>query len=200
MEGTVGEIRMFAGNFAPRTWAFCQGQLVAIQSNTALFSILGSQYGGNGTVTFGLPNFAGRVVIGSGQGRGLSTYDNGEIGGTANQSVLTTEMPAHVHSVTFQQPITGTVTLNGATGGGNTTQPDGALISGDGSSSLFAPGGGNTAPMANTSISVSGNFSITPPTVSAVSVAGGSVPHNNIQPYLGMNYLVCMYGVFPARN
>ena len=100
MEGTIGEIRMFAGNFAPRYWAFCQAQLISIASNTALFSILGTTYGGNGQTTFGLPDFRGRVAVGVGTGPGLSNVVLGEMGGSSTITLTTNNMPAHNHTAT----------------------------------------------------------------------------------------------------
>src|SRR5204862_4938184 len=98
-EPMIGEIRMFAGNFAPKNWALCNGQLLAISSNTALFSILGTYYGGNGTSTFALPNLQGRTPLGVGQGPGLTQRDLGELGGVEQSSILITEMPGHTHTV-----------------------------------------------------------------------------------------------------
>src|SRR6476620_8139642 len=106
MEGYIAESRLFAGNFAPRGWAFCQGQLLSISQNTALFSILGTTYGGNGQTTFGLPDLRGRVPIHSGgsQGPGLSPYDLGEMGGTETNTLTINQMPAHNHTVQFTAP------------------------------------------------------------------------------------------------
>ena len=100
MEGTIAEIRMFAGNFAPRNWAFCAGQTMAIASNTALFSLLGTTYGGNGQTTFALPDLRGRVPVGTGQGPGLSYISLGEVAGAATHTLTSTEMPAHTHTAT----------------------------------------------------------------------------------------------------
>src|SRR5690349_13883210 len=99
-EPFIGEIIMFAGNFAPRGWAFCQGQILSIAQNTALFSILGTTYGGNGQTTFALPDFRGRVPVGQGQGPGLSSYVLGEVSGTESTTLLTTNMPVHNHGLT----------------------------------------------------------------------------------------------------
>src|SRR5688572_5778483 len=100
-EPMIGEIRMWAGNFAPKNWALCNGQILAIASNTALFSILGTTYGGNGTTTFGLPDLRGRVPLGQGQGPGLTPRSLGEIGGEESVVILTSEMPAHTHTSTL---------------------------------------------------------------------------------------------------
>ena len=99
MEGTIGEIRMFAGTFAPRTWAFCQNQILSIAQNTALFSILGTTYGGNGQTTFALPDFRGRVAVGTGTGPGLSNIQLGQMAGTPTVTPTTNNMPAHNHAV-----------------------------------------------------------------------------------------------------
>ncbi len=176
MDGTIGEIRLFAGNFAPRNWAFCQGQLLAIASNTALFSILGTTYGGNGQTTFGLPDFRSRVAIGTGQGGGLSEYVLGEMSGTENVTILQTQMPAHMHT------LQGTIQTGGPA---DSSTPTGMYPATSGSDIYAeAPNGGNMA--ANI---VSGQTAVT----------GGSQPLPILQPFLGMNYIICMYGVYPSR-
>ena len=178
MEGTIAEIRMFAGTFAPRNWAFCAGQLLSISQNTALFSILGTTYGGNGQTTFALPDFRGRVSVGTGQGPGLSNINLGEQAGTETVTLLATQMPIHNHSI------------NGvATGLANNANPTGnapgigAVASDSAPVNMYNSG----APAAAMNPNVCGK-------------AGGSQPHNNIQPYLGMNYIICLFGIFPSRN
>jgi microcystin-dependent protein len=174
MEGTIGEIRMFAGNFAPKNWAFCQGQLLAIQSNTALFSILGTTYGGNGTTNFALPDLQGRVPVGAGTGPGLPTVVLGEIAGTNTNTLTISEMPMHTHTVAANA---------GTAGRGLQVSPT------------------NNFPAQNQD--GSGNYAPTPDTTmnpQMVGLAGGSQPVNNMQPYLGMNYVICLYGIFPSRN
>src|SRR5262245_2640068 len=110
MEGVMGYTTLFAGNFAPKNWAFCQGQLLSIATNTALFSILGTTYGGNGTTNFGLPDLRGRAVVGAGTGPGLSSYSLGEQGGSENGFMGATQLPIHAH------PLQGTITpKSGAT-------------------------------------------------------------------------------------
>jgi microcystin-dependent protein len=175
MEGTIGEIRMFAGNFAPRNWAFCSGQLLSIAQNTALFSILGTTYGGNGTTTFALPNLSGRVPVGTGQGPGLSDIVLGEVAGEENHTLIITEMPMHNHIATA--PAAGTST----TATPSASVAPGPVSLGAGLSNAFGTASTNLAP----------------PTI---GIAGGSQPHNNMQPYLGMNYIICMFGIFPSRN
>ena len=202
MEGTIGEVRMFAANFAPRAWAFCQGQLLAIQSNTALFSILGTQYGGNGTTTFALPNLASRAMVGSGQGPGLSPYDNGEMTGTENVSLISSELPAHTHVATVT-PGTGgggQATLNGVNGLAGQASPAGALIGQDTAHnvSMFTSTGTPTAMDAGSIVVTK----VAAPPVTGVTLdpAGNSIPHNNIQPSLALNYIICLQGIFPSRN
>jgi microcystin-dependent protein len=180
MEGTIGEIRMFAGNFAPKNWALCQNQTIAIASNSALFSILGTTYGGNGTTTFALPDFRGRTAVGTGNGPGLSPYSLGQMGGTENTTLLVTNMPSHNHAVT------GTVTVK-ATGDGVTeTEPTGRNF-----------GAGNTY-TTNTDIGdmAAGNTDVKLNT----APVGSNAPVGILQPYLAMNYIVCMYGIYPSRN
>lgn len=175
MEGTIGEIRMFAGNFAPRNWAFCSGQILAISQNTALFSILGTTYGGNGQTTFALPNLCGRVAVGTGQGPGLPSVDLGEMAGEWTHTLISTEMPAHTHTATAGGATASTTATPGAT-----VVPGPASLGAGVSNSFGTP-----------------NASLAPPTI---GIAGGSQPHNNMQPYLGMNYIICLYGIFPSRN
>jgi microcystin-dependent protein len=184
MDGYIGEIRLIAANFAPRNWAYCTGQTIAIQSNTALFSILGTTYGGNGTTTFQLPDLAGRVAVGTGQGPGLSLYNLGEAGGEENHTLISTEMPAHTHT----GGVSGTANL---------------LVSADDSTLAVATAGSVIAAPGYT---VAGGFAKTLGFIKltngafTLANAGGSMAHSNMQPYLGMNYIVCMYGIFPARN
>jgi len=184
MEGTIGEIRMFAGNFAPKYWAFCQGQILSIASNTALFSILGTTYGGNGTTTFGLPNLSGRVMLGPGTGPGLPNIQLGETSGAAQHTLTASEMPSHSHTAVAP----------------TATAPAASVATTDTPSASVAP-----AP-ATLGAGESNNFgaataNLAPPSLSpAVGSAGSSQPHNNMQPYLGMNMVICLQGIFPSRN
>lgn len=178
MEGTIGEIRMFAGNFAPRTWAFCQNQTLAIAQNTALFSILGTTYGGNGQTTFALPDFRGRVAVGTGTGPGLPNVTLGEMAGSQTTTLTINNMPAHTH------PVTGTVTPQAATDGGLGADPTGKVL---GPGSFYSPAADLTN-MAPAAINLT------------TGISGGSQPFSIMPPYLGMNYIICLFGIFPSRD
>lgn len=170
----VAEIRIVGFNFAPRGWAFCNGQLMPISQNTALFSLLGTTYGGDGKSTFALPDLQGSVPIGQGQGPGLSDRFLGEQSGVANVTLLTTEMPFHNHFAVAD-----------GSGGGNQPAP-----AGNAWSSLS----GRTPP------SLYANSTNTTMSPFAIGLTGSSFPHNNMQPYLGLNFIIALQGVFPARN
>ncbi|MGH7266814.1 MAG: phage tail protein [Candidatus Rokuibacteriota bacterium] len=168
----VAEIRIFAGNFAPTGWAFCNGQLMPISQNTALFSLLGTTYGGDGKSTFALPDLQGRAPMHPGQGPGLSLRDLGESAGQPFVTLLDSEVPAHSHAMLA---LTTPATLN-------------------------APS--NTAVLAR---SVNGNaYAVTSPDATlaptAIQPAGGSLPHNNMQPFLVLNFIIALQGIFPPRG
>jgi len=203
MEGTIGEIRAFAGNFAPRNWMFCAGQTIAIQSNAALFSILGTTYGGNGTSTFQLPNLASRVAIGAGAGPGLPTYTLGQPVGEENHTLVLQEMTAHTH---FAQPVsngaawTGSYTLMGANDQGGQTSPVGCYLGTDqlSGAQIYAP---STATDLVDLNAASVSAILKAPSASAtIQLAGGGTGHPNIQPVLGLNYIICCVGFFPSRD
>jgi microcystin-dependent protein len=181
MEGTIGEIRMFAGNFNPRSWAFCQNQILSIAQNTALFSILGTTYGGNGQTTFALPDFRGRVAVGTGTGPGLANVTLGEVAGTPTVTLTTNNMPAHNH------PLTGAVTPQ--------VNNDNAALSDDASGKRFAVTGAIFTAATTDLVSMAPT-----PSTLAVGVNGGSQPFSIMPPYLGMNYIICLFGIFPSRN
>jgi len=177
MEGTIAEIRMFAGNFAPRNWAFCAGQIMSISQNTALFSLLGTTYGGNGQTTFALPDLRGRVPVGTGQGPGLPNMTLGQVAGEPTHTLLTTEIPAHTHA------------LNASTNGPTINTASGNLLASQSRSN------GGTMPnvyAANSGQVAMGSL--------AIGATGGSQPFSIMQPYLGMNYIICLFGIFPSRN
>ena len=174
-EKFVAEIRIFTGNFAPTGWAQCNGQLMPISQNTALFSLLGTFYGGDGKSTFALPNLQGSAPMQAGQGPGLSLRDLGEIGGEQTVTLLQTEMPAHAH------------TAQGSTGSDQTTPVANAWASGAklGGGNLYFP----STPASNVQMSPFGT-----------SIAGASLPHNNMMPYLGLTFIIALQGVFPPRS
>ncbi|HXC06523.1 MAG TPA: tail fiber protein [Bacteroidia bacterium] len=197
MDEFIGIIKLFGGNFAPTGWALCNGQLLPINQNAALFSILGTTFGGDGRTTFGLPDLRGRVPVGMGSGPGLPVITEGQLGGEANHSLLLTEMPAHTHLATASgsaglKVSSGNSTQNAATAGASISTP------GTTTGRTFNPTQGfNTATPDMTLNAASINMS-------SLSVAnantGGSQPHNNMQPYLGVNYIICLQGVFPSRS
>jgi microcystin-dependent protein len=170
----VAEIRIFTGNFAPKGWAQCNGQLLPISQNTALFSLLGTTYGGDGKSNFALPNLQGSAPMQAGQGPGLSLRDLGEIGGEQSVTLLQTEMPAHSHTAmaaagTGLADPTNNVWASGAKGFGNVYSP---------------------------SVAAS-NVQMNP---FATSISGGNLPHNNMMPFLGLTFIIALQGVFPARS
>lgn len=171
----IGAVVLFAGNFAPRGWAFCQGQILSIAQNTALFSILGTTYGGNGQTTFALPDLRGRVPMSQGQGPGLSANSLGEQIGTETVTLIATQMPAHTHAVTINNAV------------GNNPSASGNYLA-------QADYGGDP-------INVYSNALTTPGVMAAnsVGIAGGSQPHNNMQPTLCMNYIIALEGIYPSR-
>jgi microcystin-dependent protein len=173
MEGYLAQILFFAGNFAPRGWAFCQGQLLSIAQNTALFSLLGTTYGGNGQTTFALPDFRGRTAVGTGQGPGLSIISLGEVSGTETTTLNVNQLPAHTHA------------LNASTAVGDASVPTNALLANTGALDKEY----KAATTANT-----------PMHTSAIGITGGSQPFSIRNPYLGMNYIICMEGIYPSRN
>lgn len=164
---------MFAGNFAPRGWAFCNGQIMPISQNTALFSLLGTTYGGNGTTNFALPNLQSRVPMHWGQGPGLSPYVLGQQAGTENVTLLQNNLPAHTHAV------------NAVNSGGNQASPAGNLpaIESTGTSLDYANGSPNTT--------------MHPQMIGAT---GSNIPFPIIQPYLTVSFIIALQGIFPSRN
>lgn len=202
MEGTIGEIRIFASNFAPKNWAFCQGQIISIASNTALFSILGTTYGGNGSTTFALPNLSSRSALGAGQGPGLSLYTLGEMSGVETVTLLTTQIPSHTHNAMVQAGTGSggtTATLFGVNGTGGADTPGGNYPGEDSGSGLTTyANAGTPVPMNSGSIQIS---NVTAPQPNVITgMTGSNAAHNNIQPSLALYYIICMYGIYPSRN
>ena len=169
----VAEIRIFPFNFAPKGWAFCNGQFMPISQNTALFSLLGTTYGGNGKSTFALPDMEGNAPMHPGQGPGLSLHDLGETGGSQTVSLIESEIPSHSHS------------LN-AVGGFNGTNNDPT-------NEVPAKGDAGLLPYTPSGSSLLMAFQ-------AIAPAGGDQPHNNMQPYLTLNFCIALQGVFPPRG
>jgi len=170
----LGEIRMFGGNFAPAGWAFCNGQLIAISQNEALFALVGTIYGGDGISTFALPNLQGRTPIHQGTGPGLPTYVQGQVGGSETVTLLTSQVPLHSHS------------LQAVATPGHVSDPNGAHIAADRDFGAFNAGSDGTA---------------TQMSASAVSPSNGSgLPHDNLPPYLCVSFIIAIEGVFPSRN
>ena len=172
----LGEIRITPYNFAPLGWAFCNGQLLQISQNTALFSLFGTTYGGNGQTTFGLPNLQNSAPIQQGQGPGLSSYDLGQTGGESAVTLTQAELPTHVHAVACD-PAGGT--QQGAAGG------------------VWAASGAGRASPPYYSVDAT---KLTPMSPAAIAPTGGSQPHNNRSPHLGLNFIVAIQGIYPSRG
>jgi len=171
-EPLIGEIKMFGGNFAPRGWALCDGQLLAISQNNALFSILGTTYGGDGRTTFGLPDLRGRTPIHAGNGPGLTTRRLGAKSGSETNTLLVGDLPSHSH------------TINAVMEDGNQSLPTGNLPAGTKLlDTEYSDAGGNTTMNA-----------------AMVNSTGNGTAVNNMQPYLTVNYIIALVGIFPSRN
>jgi len=177
MDGTIGVVTTFAANFAPRNWAMCNGQLMSIAQNTALFSILGTTYGGNGQTNFALPDLRGRVPVHTGQGPGLSNYSLGQVGGTETATLNSNQIPAHAHN--------GLATLkqSASSDDGSDSTPNGAYPS------RFTGAYSTTT-----------NTNMLPPPNGNTGLAGGSQPFSIRPPFLTLNYIICLFGIFPSRN
>jgi microcystin-dependent protein len=192
----VGEVRMVGFNFAPSGWALCSGQLEAISQNTTLFTLIGTTYGGNGTSTFALPDLRGRLALGQGQGPGLSNYVQGEISGSENSNILASNMPAHNHAVTGGVSVATTIGITNVNA--DRLGPNGHIL---------APAVAFTsppAPIANFSDqapngSLGGVSSVATPSLNT-ALAGGNIPFAIAQPYLVINYVISLFGIFPSRN
>ena len=171
-EAMIGEVKMFAGNFAPRGWALCNGQLLQISQNSALFSILGTTYGGDGRTTFALPDLRGRVPVHAGSGTGLIRKQLGQQGGAENVNISVRNLPSHTHAIKAVAEV------------GDEGLPNGNLLASNSS--------------ANRSYStLSSNATMNK---SMVENTGGNLPVNNMQPYLTINYIICLEGIYPSRN
>lgn len=169
----VAEIRIFPFNFAPKGWAFCDGQLLPLSQNTALFSLLGTTYGGDGKSNFALPNMQGNAPMHPGQGPGLSLHDLGETGGSETVSLLESEIPAHSHAI-------------------KADVLDPADVQAPTAATVYAKSTGGNAYIAPASLVAMAGQALAP--------AGGDQPHNNMQPYLTLNFCIALQGVFPPRT
>jgi microcystin-dependent protein len=173
----LGAIKIFGGTYAPKAYAFAAGQLLSIQQNVALFSLYGTFYGGNGVSNFALPDLRSRLPLGQGQGLGLSFYSIGEIGGTENVTMLSTNVPPHNHLFNASgNPATTNIASTSTLLGKSPT-----------TTTFYAPAGGS-------------NVRVVQLNPNAVGPQGGNLPHNNIQPSMGLNYIVSLQGVFPSQG
>jgi microcystin-dependent protein len=171
MEGVISEIRIWAANFAPQNWMFCQGQLLPIAQYTALFSLLGTNYGGNGTSNFALPDLRGRVPVGAGQAPGLSNRNLGQTGGNEAVTLNITNLPAHNHLVKVNNQFSGA------------DHPAGKYFGASANDKGFYNEFTDKSTMAP----------------DMLTPVGGNMPFDNMQPYLGLNYIICVQGFFPQR-
>lgn len=176
-EPFIGMLVLYGLNFQPRGWAYCNGQLISIAQNSALFALIGTYYGGDGQVTFALPDLRGRVAIGQGQGPGLSNRTLGEMAGTENVTVIPSQMPAHSHSFIVNNTAATTAVPTAGLSVANSSDANNDI-----------------AMVYNTQIA---NIALHP---SSISFTGGNQPHNNIMPYLCLNYCIALEGIFPSRN
>jgi microcystin-dependent protein len=197
-EPFLGEIIMFAGNFAPRGWALCNGQLLSVSQNSALFAILGTTYGGNGQTTFALPNLQGRAPVHQGQSPGTSRYTLGEVGGTENVTLTINELPAHNHTVALSGTGNVSVALGASSANGNAPAPGPTTVPAKITSGLNTLNAySTTAPdttllpvNTTTTVNVSGN----------TGVVGSNLPVPIVQPYVVVNFIIATEGIFPSRN
>jgi microcystin-dependent protein len=181
MEVFMGTIQAFGFNFAPVNWALAQGQIMGISQNSALFALLGTTYGGNGTTTFALPDLQGRLAIGQGNGAGLSPYVIGERSGTENMTLLSSNLPPHSHQ------------LNASSGSATSSSPSGQFLT----AASGADQDGNPV-----TVTIYGPAT-TPAVMNPGSIgpgSGNSNPFSILQPFLAINYSICLYGIFPSRN
>ena len=183
MEGYISEVRIFAGNFAPLSWAFCNGQLLNINDNSALFSLLGTTYGGDGINTFGLPDLQSRVPVHPGQAPGLSNYVLGQTGGSESNTLIGNNVNGHTHTVS------GNAGIVCATGDGQAASPVNNFPANNGDAIY-----GSATDNSNMAAASLTGISISPQTPS------GNNPINNIQPYLALNFIICVEGIYPSQN
>ena len=172
MDPFIAEVRIFAGNFTPKGWAACNGQIMPISQNTALFSLVGTTYGGDGKTNFALPNMQGNAAMHPGSGRGLTPRDLGETGGSTTVTLNLSQIPQHNHNVMAINDV------------GDTNQPANNGIARSSGASVYSPAGPPAVAMS----------------ASALPVTGGGQAHNNMQPFLALNFIIALQGVFPPRS
>lgn len=195
MQPYLAMIILFGGNFAIRGWALCWGQLMSIAQNSALFSLLGTVYGGDGVSTFGLPDLRGRAPIGWGQGPGLSSYEIGQASGSENTTILLPNMPAHNHTATFSL----TATPSASTVAGSSTTPGATLVP----AMLPTIGSGPSGNPIKGYAAQDNTTTLAPGAVGgtiSIGMNGGTQPISIMNPYLAMTYQIALEGIFPSRN
>jgi len=198
MEGYIAEIRLFSGNFAPRNWAFCEGQQLPINSNHALYSLIGTTYGGDGRTTFALPDLQGRAAVGVGQGSGLQSIRLGQQGGANNVTLSQLEMPSHTHSASGTPNLSVEISANSKSG--NSPDPNGKYLA----KSVIPVGRTDVEPVNTYSDTQNGQTvkggSVQGTVNIQISKTGGNKPHTNMQPYTGLHYIICIQGIYPSRS
>lgn len=178
MDGTMAVITQWAANFAPRNWAYCNGQLLSIASNSALFSLLGTTYGGNGQTTFGLPQMQSRTAVGAGQLAGGGYYSLGEMGGYPTTTLTINNIPPHTHTGIVSMAL-------------NANSSDGT----EGEPNSNVPG------LLSNGYSANADGTMADPTYATqIGISGNSAPYSNMAPYLVVNYIICIYGIYPSRS
>jgi microcystin-dependent protein len=180
MDEYIGMIKLFAGNFAPQDWAYCNGQIMSIQQFSALYSLLGTAYGGNGTTTFALPDLRGRTPICFGQGAGTSNYPQGATGGVETVTLQGQQLPAHNHA------------LSAAATDGNAALPNTGLLAN-------STGSNTSGDSITGNIYQTGTPTITNASPNSIGLTGGSQPHDNRPPFMALNYIICLNGLYPSR-
>jgi microcystin-dependent protein len=194
----IGEIRMVGFNYAPQGWALCNGQLLSIQQNTALFSLLGTTFGGDGRTTFGLPDLRGRVPMHQGQGPGLSPYQMGDKGGVESMSLSVSNMPQHFHTVSTTAKANVNLSIPANSNEGDTDVPGNNKVLAKMSKGLSSVNGYTSAP-ANTQLQTQSetvDIAINTPT----TATGGNIPVDVLQPYQVVNFIIALEGIFPSRS
>lgn len=183
----IGQLKLFAGSFAPVGWALCNGQLISIAQNDTLYALIGTTFGGDGVTTFGLPDYRGRAAVGAQNGSagpGLTSRPLGSVGGSAAVTLITANLPAHVHSINaWDTPAT-------------TSNPSGKVLARPGLANPNSPEVGNS--LFYLSNQVTANTPALP--ANTLTSSGSSQPHNNLMPYLAVNFIIALYGIFPSQN